>query len=65
MRATQDQKTEYSLPGFRTKADPDEQRPLGKAYRLILSYRPQKKVAAQGKAGEATHRTDDVQSAIG
>jgi hypothetical protein len=47
MRTTQDRKTEYSLTGVRATADPAErQRPLGKAYRLILSYEPQKKAAA-------------------
>jgi hypothetical protein len=41
MRTTQDQKTEYSLTGVRTTADPaEQQRLLGKAYRLILSYEP-------------------------
>jgi hypothetical protein len=66
MHTTKHPKTEYGLTGVRTTADPvGQQRPLGKAYRLILSYDPQKEAADQGKVGEATPQTDDVQSVIG
>ncbi len=58
--------TEFGLSGVRTAADPlEQQRPLGKAYRLILSYEPKRKAPAEGNVGAATPKTDDVQSATG
>ena len=66
MHTTKHPETEDRLTAVRTTTvTAEQQRRLGRAYRLILSYDPQKKSAAQGKVGEATPQTDDVHSAIG
>lgn len=55
MRTTKHPRTEDRLTAAHTTTDPaGQQRQLGRAYRLILSYDPQKKAAAQSKVGEAT-----------
>jgi hypothetical protein len=57
MDTTKRARIQYGLTGAQITADPvGEQRPLGKAYRLILSYDPQKTAAAQGEVDEATPR---------
>jgi hypothetical protein len=66
MRTAKHPKPEYRLTAVRTAVDPAEcQRRLGRVYRLILSYNPQKKAAIQGEGGEAAQQTDCAQSTIG
>jgi hypothetical protein len=55
----------YGLTGVRTTANPaGRQRPLGKAYRLILSFEP-KKAAPQEEVGAKTPQTEIDQLAPG
>jgi len=42
-----------------------QQRPLGKVYRLILSYEPKQNAAIQDEIDETILQTDNVQSVIG
>ena len=56
---------EHGLTGIRTTSNPAaQQRPLGKAYRLILSYEPKKHVAEE-KVDEVACQADGVQAAVG
>ena len=65
MHMTKYPKTKYGITGVQIIADlAGQQRPLGKAYRLILSYEPKKKAAAQGRVGEAVPQTDNLPSAL-
>jgi hypothetical protein len=65
MQATKRSKTGCGLPGVRITAGPasEQQRPLGRAYRLILSYEPEKQTAAQSTVGETAPQTDNTQAA--
>jgi hypothetical protein len=65
MQATRGSKTGCGLSGVRITAGPasEQQRPLGKAYRLILSYEPRKQTAAQGTVSETAPQTDNTQAA--
>jgi hypothetical protein len=51
--------------GVPTTVDRTRQRPLGKVYRLILSYEPKQNAAIQDEIDEAILQTDNVQSVIG
>jgi hypothetical protein len=66
MQATEHSKIDFGLPGVRIAAEPtgEQQRPLGKAYRLILSYEP-KQTAAQSTSDEIVPRPADSQPTAG
>ena len=63
MPETKKPKTKYGITGLLITPDrAGQQRRLGKAYRLILSYQP-KKASAQGGVGEAVPQADNLPSA--
>ena len=66
MHTTRRPRIECGLLAGRAVTDPaEQQRRLGRAYRLILSYDPQKKAAARGEVGDAVPLTENAQSAAG
>jgi hypothetical protein len=66
MQVTQRSETKLGLPGVWPTVSADEQqRPLGKAYRLILSYEPKKQATAQSVIGETAPPTDNTLPAAG
>jgi hypothetical protein len=66
MQATQRSEPKFGLSGICPTASLDErQRPLGKAYCLILSYEPKKQATAQSAIGETDPPPDNTPPAAG
>ena len=66
MSTTKQMETKYGIARLPLTADRarPQQRPLAKAYRLILSYEPKNKATAQGEGGQEVPQPDTLPSAL-